>query len=335
MDNGNFINQFGLTTKQAVILYSMEYIVTKNDIESTKDVEVKKKKELWLQEWKKGIEWHIITLPDGAAERIFTDLSNGFMSYVDLERKKLQVYTPMYLILLETVLFRPYYPLSAEDAKKWKGLELNEKNSRQTYKTIAIWLNIDEKYPEQFQNSYKSAIKSLTGFWTKVLAGSLIGAIAVAITAGAAAPWIAAHFGAVGLTGAAAITSGMAILGGGAVAAGGFGMAGGFAVIVGGGVLLGGALGSGAGVMLATTPEFTLSSAAKMEVVCKDIILGVQKDFVAMQEVLNSMVNLITELNEKVAELRMDKEKNKKDIENLSKSLKYLQKAFDDMGNLQ
>lgn len=334
MDNGNFIDQFGLTTKQAVILYSMEYIVTKNDIESTKDVEVKKKKELWLQEWKKSIEWHIITLPDGAAERIFTDLSNGFMSYVDLERKKLQVYTPMYLILLETVLFRPYYPLYAEDAKKWKGLDLDEKSSS-IYETIAIWLNIDEEYPEKFRKSYKSAIRSLTGFWTKVLAGGLIFAIATAITAGVAAPMIAAQFGAAGLTGAAAITSGMAALGGGALATGGFGMAGGFAVIVGGGALLGGALGSGAGFMFATTPEFTLSLAAKMEVVCKDIILGVQKDFATMQEVLNRMINLIAELNRQILELQKDREKNAKDIENLRKSLKYLQQAIEGMSKLQ
>lgn len=333
MDN-SIINLFGLTTKQAVVLYSFEYIITKNDIERTKDIDVRKRKEVWLQEWEKSIERHIITLPDGAAERIFTEPSNGFMSYVDQEREKLQIYTPMYLILLETILFRPYYPLSAEDSKKWKGLNFNEKNSKQTYKTIAIRLNIDEKYPEQFQKSYKSAIKNLTGYWAKVLAGGLIGAILLVITAAAAAPWIAAYFGASGLVGAAAITSGMAALGGGAIAAGGLGMAGGLAVIVGGGALLGGTLGSGAGFMFATIPEFTLSSAAKMEVVCKDIILGMQKDIRAIQEVLYRMADLIAELYKKTADLQVDKEKNKKEIENIKKCLKYVLKADDDMCKL-
>lgn len=77
----------------------------------------------------------------------------------------------------------------------------------------------------------------------KVLAAAGIGSIAIAATAGVAAPAIGAAIGGtMGLSGAAAASAGLASLGGGAIAGGGFGMAGGTAVL--------GALGASGGAGL-------------------------------------------------------------------------------------
>jgi hypothetical protein len=88
--------------------------------------------------------------------------------------------------------------------------------------------------------------------WKKTLlvaGGTLAGGVAIAVTAGAAAPAIGMLIGSgMGLSGAAATSAGLAAVGGGALAAGGAGVAGGTSILIATGAAagaVGGAVASG------------------------------------------------------------------------------------------
>lgn len=180
------------------------------------------------------------------------------------------------MILLECCCYNAYTPLGGtkeeieKSAKDFARLKI-EKGSRQaTLKRICGLLNIDEKYIDIFQSSLKNANKRLNGYWKKVVVGSAIGVVIIAIAVATGRYRILALLAPEGLSGAAAISAGLAALGGGAVAAGGYGMAGGIAVLVGGGSLLGIGAGGSMGILLASkNSNVLLSDAAKLEVVLK------------------------------------------------------------------
>ena len=113
------IDKLGLSLEQTEILYNLEYYKTLNDIERTNipitGDGVKELKTAWLQEWA-------------------TFISDGFESFTQVPGAKMHWYTmdelqqciaghnpnePWYrLILLEAMLFEPYYPLGMEKDKK-------------------------------------------------------------------------------------------------------------------------------------------------------------------------------------------------------------------------
>ena len=113
------MDKFGLSLDQTEILYNLEYYKTLDDIEHTNipitGESVKELKTAWLHEWAKFI-------------------SDGFESFTQVPGAKMHWYTmgelqqyivgqnpnePWYrLILLEAMLFEPYYPLGMEKDKK-------------------------------------------------------------------------------------------------------------------------------------------------------------------------------------------------------------------------
>ncbi len=170
------------------------------------------------------------------------------------------------LVLLEAMLFEPYYPLGLEKDKKGNDIPSRKYKDLQN----AIWgynKNDGDRYlDELFTGNYysKGYIKRLRKCYEKVLRElnevlktvivslSVTAAVAIATiaTAGAFAPAIAvalvgSNFA--GLSGAALTSACLAYLGGGAIAVGGMGMAGGTIAIVGGGAVLGIGIGAGAG----------------------------------------------------------------------------------------
>lgn len=80
--------------------------------------------------------------------------------------------------------------------------------------------------------------------------------------------------------------------------------------------------------MLATSPDITLSQSARLEVVLKEIVLGIQKDFKMMQEILQKQNDTIFELKVRYKEMEAQADKNKKDREQLKKSIDILEKAL-------
>lgn len=323
---------FGLTAHQNTLLFSVQYLITLEDIKHEKNTDRKSLKRGWLSTWEKKMNIFLEKTSTEDSIKIITSEHDLNILSNNVQKELRNLKTPLYLILLESVLFTPYYPLekvSDDLGKKYGKLKIDGDTKKNFLTKIANKFNISKEYIDTFQTAYKDAQRSLTGFWKKILLGGLIGTALMALTAGLAAPYIAATFAATGLSGAAAISAGLAALGGGAIAAGGLGMAGGIAVIVGGGALLGVSAGSTVGAMMASSPDFTLSQAAKLEVVMKEIILGAQKDVRLAQEIINQQRQSIQNAESELDKLKMKINTDKKRMDNLEKSIKYLKKALE------
>lgn len=247
---------------------------------------------------------------------------------------------------MECTLFTPYYPLERLNdtdqenfidkfKKLFDGLSLNNESQKLSLIKIAELLNIDFKYIDIFRRRHQEALRSLSGFWKKILlAGGTGMVVAVIITLLFINP-IAGLFAAPGLAGAVALNSGLAALGGGAIAAGGFGIAGGISVLVGGALLIGGSTGVGIGTLLASPSELVLTELAKMEVVLKEIILGIQHDTKMMQEIIMKLNDNLNEMRKEVARLNIENKKNKEKIKNLEESIEYLKAAINEFQNMK
>lgn len=346
----DFISEFGLTFKQTCLLFSLERQIVVNDIVSSKadkKQEEALKKQMWLNAWEMNINNFLNHL--GENQNVLVDITKlepkKLLEKILNEKTSGNSKAWRYLILLECTLFTPYYPLEQQESyddnfvakikKAFGSLSLNENSRKTSLIMIAELLNIDIKYIDIFRKRHQEALRSLSGFWKKVLLAGGIGMlVAVAIALLFINP-IAAFFAAPGLAGAAAFSAGMAALGGGAIAAGGFGIAGGIAVLVGGALLLGGGVGVGIGTLAASSSVIVLTELAKMEVVLKEIILGIQHDTLMMQEIIMNLNDSLNEMRKEVVKLKMENEKNKEKIKNLEESIEYLKKAIDEFQNMK
>jgi hypothetical protein len=346
-------DKLGLTLEQTEILYNLEYYKTVNDIRATKlpvnNDGIKQLKQSWLNEWKEYI-------------------SKGFSSFLQIEDAEIHWYseqellrriaenkpqnTWFRLILLEVMLFEPYYPLGVEQNKK--GVDVPSKKYKDLQNIISGFKKSagDGFLDSFFTDSYyqKGYIKRLRKCYDKVvlemkavLKGVLIGgaitagiAIITIATAGALAPAIAvalvgSNF--VGLSGAALTSACLAYLGGGAIAIGGAGMAGGTIAIVGGGAVLG--IGAGLGVGGAVGAigllgkQNTILQSAKLLVSVREIFLNDEHDIVYSNSVYEQYVQNIMDIEKGVVELKLkadvasDKEKKelKTKIKNAEESV--------------
>ncbi|GKW47358.1 hypothetical protein [Planococcus sp. NCCP-2050] len=347
----------GLTLEQTRLLYSLQYRLVSSDIVLESTSSIRQKKGEWLLQWKETMEESLKSfaarefdgktpsdnfvgseaIGEGSSYRPLSILqdSQGIIKLIrKLKLESQNLNTQFYLILLETTLFVPYTPLDLEDKNKYKKLKMNEKVVRDELIKIAAMLEIDPSFIDKYKSTYKSSLRSISGFWTKVLAGGIAGAIVIGITGGLAAPFVAGLAAPAGLAGAAAISAGLAALGGGAIAAGGFGMAGGIAVIVGGGTILGATSGTVAGALLSSSSDFTLQQAAKLEVVMKEIILFAQKDVKYAQKVLKEQQRFIEAQKLRLIELERNEKGNAEQIKILKKSLEYLKKVYNQNSDL-
>ncbi len=336
----NSITTFGLTFQQMRILFSLEYYITKQDTEGTEKffdkynlfVADHKNKKLWLDEYSREINLFMKnTNPSDIQECSLIKSTQELREAILLEEKTADRESWKYLIILECLLFNAYYPMTKKDAeeKTYKGLTLDEEIKNDSLNTISSWLDISSNEVKKLKEAYESGIKNLTGFYTKLFIGIGAGVVAALLAVVTWGSSIAALFAATGLNGAAAVSSGLAALGGGAIAAGGLGMAGGMAVLIGGGVLLGTGAGASVTVMLAeTNPGGILNECAKMFVVLKEIVLGMQHDTKVVQEILSGVVDKIAALKKEVVELKLQIEKIKEIIRTLEKHMKDLEEKL-------
>lgn len=347
----DFISEFGLTFKQTCLLFSLERKIIVDDIVSSKandKLEEAVKKQAWLNTWDVSINNFLNNL--GEEHNILVDItkidSKKLLEQILNEETSETIKAWRYLILLECTLFTPYYPLERLNdtdqenfidkfKKLFDGLSLNNESQKLSLIKIAELLNIDFKYIDIFRRRHQEALRSLSGFWKKILlAGGTGMVVAVIITLLFINP-IAGLFAAPGLAGAVALNSGLAALGGGAIAAGGFGIAGGISVLVGGALLIGGSTGVGIGTLLASPSELVLTELAKMEVVLKEIILGIQHDTKMMQEIIMKLNDNLNEMRKEVARLNIENKKNKEKIKNLEESIEYLKAAINEFQNMK
>ena len=322
-------DKLGLTEEQTEILYNLEYYKVLNDISSTKlpvgsEAIIELKTE-WLKEWK-------------------TYMSNGYASFLQSENavlnwyekkdllKKIEKNNPsetwFRLVLLEAMLFEPYYPLSLEKDKK--GNEIPSKKYKNINTPLAGYKKSegDRYLEEQFSCKYcgKEYIKRLRKCYDKVLrelnevlktaltsivitAGVTIATVA---TAGAFAPTIAvalvgSNFA--GLSGAALTSACLAYIGGGAIAAGGLGMAGGTMAIVGGGAILGLGVGASVGGITGSISlmgkKNTILQSAKLLVSVREIFLNDEQDLAYSNSVYEQYVNNIRSIEKNLVDLKL------------------------------
>lgn len=356
-------DKFGLNEEQTEILYNLEYYKTLHDIECTKipvsGEKIRQLKREWLEEWK------------GYMTSGFT----GFMNSANAElnwytfdelNEKIKANNPdspwFRLVLLEAMLFEPYFPLTTETDKKGNEVPSIKYSSVNTpiagYKKGDSDKYLDDVfagnyhltgYVKRLRKSYdkvcrelnevlKTAITSIA-----IIAGVMIITIA---TAGALAPTIAvalvgSNFA--GLSGAALTSACLAYLGGGAIAAGGLGMAGGTIAIVGGGAILGVGVGAGVGGAVGAISlmgkKNTILQSAKLMVSVREVFLNDEKDIEYSNTVYEKYVQNITEIEKGLIELRLkvdvadSKEKKalKTEIKSAEDSVKAMKIAMKSM----
>lgn len=323
------MDKFGLTVEQTEILYNLEYHKTLNDIRCTKvpigNEVIKSLKRKWLDEWKKY-------------------MTAGFSSFLQVDSAELHWYSEQELIervekndpsgtwfrlvLLEAMLFEPYYPLSVEKDKKGNDVPSKKYNELQNpiagykksegdsyldtlftgdYYTCGYIKRLRKCYGKvqrELNEVLKTALTSVT-----VAAGIAIVTIAAA---GAFAPAIAvalvgSNFA--GLSGAALTSACLAYLGGGAVAIGGAGMAGGTMAIVGGGAALGLGVGAGVGGAVGAVglagKKNTILQSSKLLVAVREIFLNDEHDLAYSNSIYEQYVRNIAEIEKGLVELRL------------------------------
>lgn len=329
MGDGMDYDKLGLNEEQTAILYNIEYYKTLNDAYGSKipvgGEKILQMKLEWLNEWKgymtKGFKG-------------FMNNMNAELNWYSLEElhEKIRLNSsekPWFrLVLLEAMLFEPYFPLKTETDKKGKEVPSNKYsyiNAPITgYKKSEGDRYLDSEfsgrhkfpgYVKRLRKCYdkvcremnevlKTAITSITitagvAMVTIATAGALASPIAVAL--------VGSNFA--GLSGAALTSACLAYLGGGAIAAGGLGMAGGTIAIVGGGAILG--VGVGAGIGGATGAislmgkKNTILQSAKLMVSVREVFMNDEKDLEYSKSVYEKYVQNITEIEKGLIELRL------------------------------
>lgn len=357
------IDKLGLTVEQTEFLYNLEYYKTLNDIEATKQLinkdGIKNLKNEWLDEWK-------------------TFMTESFASFLGIEGATLHWYSKQELIkkieqnepqktwfrlvLLEAMLFEPYYPLGLEQDKNGNFIPSKKYLSLQL-PTVGYSKNNGDAYLDSFFSGnyyHQGYIKRLRKCYGKVIfemkevyKGLLIGgavtagtAIVTIATAGIlAGPIAVALVGSnfAGLSGAALTSACLAYLGGGAIAAGGAGMWGGTVVIVGGGVALG--LGTGLGVGGAVGAagligkQNTILQSAKLLVSVREIFLNDEHDMEYSDTVYAQYIQSIRDIEIGLTELRLkadvangkEKKELKRQIKNAEESVEAMRIARKNM----
>ena len=327
--SGMSSEKLGLTLEQTEILYNLEYLVTLNDIQTTKlpvgGESIRNLKRQWLDEWQQS-------------------MTNGFASFVQIPDAQLHWYSEQELVeyieannpsgtwfrlaLLETMLFEPYYPLTIETDKKGNAVPSKKYSSLHNpvcgYSKSNADSFLDSRFPENFytkgyikrlRKCHGKVIRELNEVLKTALTSLAITAavtIAAIATAGAFAPSIAvalvgSNFA--GLSGAALTSACLAYLGGGAIAVGGMGMAGGTIAIVGGGAILGLGVGAGVGGAVGAAgvlgKKNTILQSAKLMVSVREIFLNDEHDLAYSNTVYEQYVQNIMEIEKGLVELRL------------------------------
>ena len=321
--------KLGLTLEQTEILYNLEFYKTLNDAQKTKlPINGSRTQQLkleWLNEWKTFIS---------SGFSSFTQTAGAEMHWYNKEDliKRVEENHPydtwFRLVLLEVMLFEPYYPLGL--VKDKKGNDVPDPKYKDLHgPVIGYKEGTGDAFVEEFFNGdyyqkgyvkrlrkcYSSVLRELNEVLKTAIKSIVIAAgitIAAVATAGAFAPAIAvalvgSNFA--GLSGAALTSACLAYLGGGAIAIGGAGMAGGTIAIVGGGAALGLGVGAGVGGAVGAVSlsgkKGTILQSAKLMVSVREIFLNDDHDVAYSNSILEKYVQNIAEIEKGLVELRL------------------------------
>ena len=343
-------DRFELTREQVEILYNIEYQLVRHDVLTTKlpvnNDAVRSLKWEWLDEWKNYITKGFSS---------FLNISNTSIEWYDEDElcRKIEANKPQgvwfRLVLLEAMLFEPYYPMTLEDDGKG-GQKPSAKYKSIGYNREGADGYLDEKFAGYYQSGYikrlrrcydgvkrdlnetqKTIIQSLliaagTALTVITMVSAFVPALAVAL--------VGSNFA--GLSGAALTSACLAYLGGGAVAVGGLGMAGGTVAIVGGGAALGMAAGAGVGGAVGTAnllnKRNVILQSSKLLVAVREIFISDEQDLAYSNSVYEQYVDNLSEIEKKLADLRVriddmsedDRKKVQEEIKALEASAKAM-----------
>ena len=361
------IEKFALTIEQTEILYNIELQKTLNDIEKTTLLigqdNVRKLKREWVEEWKHYMEIGFSS---------FMQDNNAVLHWYEHDDliKKINKNNPKgvwyRLVLLEAMVFEPYYPLSLEKdnkgkevpSKKYQSLHgiINgfKKNEGDLYLDKKYLLSIvSDGYVARLRKTYNNVLNELNEVLKSAITGIAVTAaitVVAILTAGMFAPAIAvalvgSNFA--GLSGAALTSACLAYLGGGAVAFGGLGMAGGTMAIVGGSAILGVGVGAGAGAAVTFAgiagKESTILQSAKLMVSVREIFLNDEKDLEYSNYVYEQYVKNIADIEKKLVDMKLqesvtNREEKKKlqfEIKNMEESTRAMKIAMKSMNRFK
>ena len=320
--NMKVLKSLGLDVKQTEILYNFQFLKTLEDIKNEKDETRKKQKTKWLQEWQKSIESVFkVTHQEYNSKWVKNEEElRNWVSRIEVKSKSIW----LDLVILETYVFEPYYPLNEGEQKN--KLKYNLKN---------LWLEkfvvrnyMSKEIYSKMKKTYKTSFGTITkkkNTFVKIVLGSVSLALVLLGIGAVFAPQIAvALLGSqfAGLSGAALTNAVLAYLGGGAIAAGGLGVAGGTMVIAGGGALLGlniGMMSSSSFVLLKkvlVNPTQNMVLCSKLLTVVKVFVLNKNNDIGVAKTIYNEFSNSISNLENLSYDTELDMDKNdKKDLE--------------------
>lgn len=356
LGSGVKLDKLGLTAEQTEILYNLEYYKTLHDIGTSKapisNETIKLLKSQWLEEWKEYI-------------------TKGFSSFLQIKGAKLNWYTEQDLIkkieesqpentwfrlvLLEAMLFEPYFPLGIEKNKKGEDVPSKKYNDLQNVINGFNKGEGDDFLDSFFSGNYYTSgyIKRLRKCYRKVILEmkevlkgaivivgitSLIAIVAVATAGTFAGPiaviLVGSNFG--GLSGAALTSACLAYLGGGAIAAGGLGMAGGVATIVGGGAIIGASLSAGVGGAVGIAgllgKQNTILQSAKLLVSVREIFLNDEHDVEFANSIYDQYVKNIMHIEKGLVELKLQADvANSKEKKQLKDKIKKAEESVEVM----
>lgn len=350
------MDKLGLLLEQTEILYNLEYYKTLNDIEHTNipitGESVKELKTEWLQDWQKFIS-------DGFES--FTQVSGAKMHWYSMDELQRCIAEqnpnkPWYrLILLESMLFEPYYPLGIEKDKKGNDVPCKK------YKHLNNPINgfkkgegdhflnkqftgkyCEKEYVKRLRKSYDKRMNELNEVLKTVITSlsitAVIAIVAVATAGALAGPIAVALVGSnfAGLSGAALTSACLAYLGGGAIAAGGAGMLGGTIAIVGGGAALGLGVGAGVGGAVGSAgllgKKNTIMQSAKLLTSVREIFLNDEHDIEFSNSVYEQYLQNITEIEKGLVELRLKKDVAKgKEKKKIAETIKKAEESVEAM----
>lgn len=350
------MDKLGLTVAQTEILYNLEYHKTLNDIQHTKlpfnNDRVKQLKQEWLDEWQRY-------MTQGFAS--FLHVSDAELCWYSEQEliEKIEENTPyntwFRLILLETMLFEPYYPLRLEKDKKGNEIPSRKYNDLQNpvfgYKkgdgdnyldALFIGDYYTKGYIKRLRKCYDKVLRELNEFLKTVITSLSIAAVIAIIcvaSAGAFAPEIAvllvgSNFA--GLSGAALTSACLAYLGGGAIAVGGAGMAGGTIAIVGGGAVLGLGVGAGVGGVVGAAglvgKKSTILQSAKLLVSVREIFLNDEHDLAYSNSIYEKYVQNIAAIEKGLVDLKLQADvENGQDKKELKRRIKKAEESVEAM----
>lgn len=333
-----------LDPQKARVLHSLMRQKVLYDIEREKHDRHAERKGKWLDEWSRRITQTIGVEGDGyfLDGKSLYDEINGTVGAGNGEW--------LWLVALELVMFKPYFPLHGDNDKEYKSLKARSDYIGDVFCQKQTLIAAKELHG--LGRGVKNMENRLDGAMARRLGGTACVVVAVAATGGlafylapAVAPVFAAAFGfeAAGLYGAALTSASLAFLGGGSLIAGGAGMAGGTMLIVGGGAVLGAAGGAGmsaaASMAMATNGDYVLEECAKLTAFCKDVLVKRYGDLASAYGINVALNRRIIELEARTEAVRRGirdggadgdgdgKASPKKMLKILNRSLKYMKRA--------